>query len=108
MIATYKSLDEKGLEEARSSLGKSITARSKELEPSAVGGRVKGSREPGTLVAGLLVVILAAVAAYYFARQDPWWTTLLAWTFGIFAGLFLWSALDVFFRGPVKNRPKAS
>lgn len=106
LIASHKALgDHPDLSEARQSLVAAITAQAALLEPRASGERVEGSRDPNTLVLGALVAGLFGYGGYYIYGLGNIVATIVGWLFWVMAALLIWASIDVFVRGPVRNRP---
>lgn len=107
LVATYKALDgSPDLRAAQQSVAAAITAQAALLDPTTSSGRVEGSRDPNTLVVGVIVAGLFGYGGYYIYGLGNVVASLVGWLFWIMAVLLIWASVDVFVRGPVRNRPK--
>jgi len=106
MVATYKSMEnQEGLKAARESLGDAISATTSRLAPSNRPGRVEGSHEPSMLLLGMILMAACGWGGWAVYDLGRGWTTWIGWALWIFGFLFAWSSVDIFVRGPSKNRP---
>jgi hypothetical protein len=106
LIASYKALgDHSELEGARQSVLAAITAQAALLEPRVSTGRVEGSRDPNTLIVGAIVAGLFGYGGYYIYGLGNAVATVVGWLFWTMAALLVWASIDVFVRGPARNRP---